>query len=348
MDFREFVVTRAEAGERLDAYLARLSGLSRARVQRLIADGHVLVGGHPQKSHHRVRASERIRLRLPPAVPLTLRPEAIPLDILYEDDELLVANKPAGMVVHPGAGRVTGTLVHALLAHCRSLPGIGGVERPGIVHRLDRDTSGVLVVAKTESAHQSLSRQFQARVVKKRYLALVHGDVRRDTGRIEAAIGRRQHDRKRMGVRREGGREARTAFRVIRRLPGMTVLQLDLETGRTHQIRVHLAHIGHPVLGDRVYGGRRERRRTSAQASRPDRQMLHAWRLGFHHPRTGAWLEITAPIPEDFLRVSGPLPLGTEGQRDRGTEGQRDGVARRSLCPSVTFSLPRGRRAGRR
>ncbi|MGE5850008.1 MAG: RluA family pseudouridine synthase [Candidatus Methylomirabilota bacterium] len=312
MDFREFVVTRAESGERLDAYLARVSGFSRARIQRLIADGHVLVGGHPQKSHHRVGASEHIQLRIPPATPLDLTPEAIPLDILHEDDELLVVNKRAGMVVHPGAGRITGTLVHALLAHCRSLPGIGGVERPGIVHRLDRGTSGVLVVAKTEAAHQSLSRQFKGRLVKKRYLALVYGEVRQESGRIEAAIGRREHDRKRMGVRREGGREARTAYRVVRRLPDMTVLEVDLETGRTHQIRVHLAHIGHPVVGDRVYGGRQERRRAASGLFPADRQMLHAWRLGFHHPMTGAWLEIVAPIPEDILRLSGPLSLVTE------------------------------------
>jgi len=308
MDLREFVVSRAEAGERLDAYLARVSGLSRARIQRLIADGHVLVGDRPQKSHHRVGAGERVQLRIPQATPLDLTPEAIPLDILHEDEDLLVVNKPAGMVVHPGAGRITGTLVHALLAHCRSLPGIGGVERPGIVHRLDRETSGVLVVAKTEAAHQSLSRQFKGRLVKKRYLALVHGEVRQESGRIEAAIGRREHDRKRMGVRREGGREARTAFRVVRRLRGMTVLEVDLETGRTHQIRVHLAHIRHPVVGDQVYGGRRERRRAASGLLPADRQMLHAWRLGFHHPRTGAWLEIVAPIPEDLLRLSGPLP----------------------------------------
>src|SRR5574341_292475 len=308
MDFREFVVTRAEAGERLDAYVARVGGLSRARIQRLIADGHVLVGGHPQKSRHRLSAGERICLRIPPPVPLTLTPEVIPLDIRYEDADLLVVNKPAGMVVHPGAGRTTGTLVHALLAHCEHLPGIGGVERPGIVHRLDRDTSGVLVVAKTETAHQSLSRQFKARVVQKRYLALVHGELRPDSGRIEATIGRREHDRKRMGVRRVGGREARTAYRVIRRLSGMTVLELELETGRTHQIRVHLAHLGHPVLGDQLYGGRRERRRVVAGAPRADRQMLHAWRLSFCHPRTGAWLEVMAPLPRDFLQLSGPLP----------------------------------------
>jgi 23S rRNA pseudouridine1911/1915/1917 synthase len=308
MDLREFIVSPAQAGQRLDVFLAGVSGLSRARIQRLIADGHVLVAGRPQKPRHRVSAGETVQLRIPPTTPLDLVPEAIPLDILHEDDDLIVLNKPAGMVVHPGAGRTSGTLVHALLAHCRTLPGIGGAERPGIVHRLDRDTSGVLVVAKTEAAHQSLSRQFRARVVKKRYLALVHGEVRRDAGRIEAAIGRREHDRKRMGVRERGGRQARTAYQVIRRLPGRTVLALDLETGRTHQIRVHLSHIGHPVVGDQVYGGRRERRRTASEEPRAERQMLHAWRLGFHHPRTGRWLEFTAPLPDDFRRLAGPLP----------------------------------------
>ncbi len=315
MDLREFVVSQGAAGQRLDQYLAGVSGVSRARVQRLIADGQVLVGGRPEKPRHHVIAGERIQLRIPPAAPLSLTPEPIPLNILYEDDDLLVLNKPAGLVVHPGAGRTSGTLVHALLAHCQNLPGIGGVERPGIVHRLDRETSGVLVVAKTEAAHQSLSRQFAARVVKKRYLALVHGEVREESGRIEAAIGRREHDRKRMGVRTRGGREARTGFRVVRRMPDMTLLVLSLETGRTHQIRVHLAHIHHPVVGDRVYGGRRERRRAGSDTSRAERQMLHAWRLGFHHPRTGAWLEFTAPIPEDFLRLAGgAIGTAVEGE----------------------------------
>jgi 23S rRNA pseudouridine1911/1915/1917 synthase len=308
MDLREFIVSQTDAGQRLDVFLAGVSGLSRARIQGLIAGEHVLVGGRPQKPRHRVSAGEAIQLCIPPATPLDLVPEAIPLDVLHEDDDLIVLNKPAGMVVHPGAGRTSGTLVHALLAHCKILPGIGGAERPGIVHRLDRDTSGVLVVAKTEAAHQSLSRQFKERVVKKQYLALVHGAVRQDSGRIEAAIGRREHDRKRMGVREHGGRQARTAYQVIRRLPGMTVLGLDLETGRTHQIRVHLSHIGHPVVGDQVYGGRRERRHGGSEEPRAQRQMLHAWRLGFHHPRTGNWREFTAPIPDDLRRLAGPLP----------------------------------------
>lgn len=308
MDLQEFIVSQADAGQRLDLFLARVSGLSRARVQRLIADGHVLVAGHPQKPRHRVMTGEHIRLRVPPLTPLALTPETIPLDILHEDDDLIVLNKPAGMVVHPGAGHTTGTLVHGLLSHCGRLPGIGGVERPGIVHRLDRDTSGVLVVAKTEAAHHSLSRQFKTRVVKKRYLALVHGEIRQASGCIEAAIGRREHDRKRMGVRESGGREARTTYRVIRQLPGMTLLDLGLETGRTHQIRVHLSHIGHPVVGDRVYGGRREQRRDRGHELRAARQMLHAWQLAIHHPSTGAWVEFTAPIPEDFLHLAGSIP----------------------------------------
>lgn len=306
-DVQEYLVRDREEGQRLDVFLAQRSGLSRARIQRLIADGQVLLDGHPAKPSAPVGAGQRVRLTVPPAEPLALRPEVIPLDILFEDEDLLVVNKPAGLVVHPGAGRTTGTLVHALLAHCQRLPGIGGVERPGIVHRLDRDTSGVMVVAKTDVAHQSLSNQFKARIVQKRYLALAHGLLVHDRGRVEAPIGRREQDRKRMGVRREGGREARTAYRVLRRLPEMTLVELHLETGRTHQIRVHLAHIGHPVVGDQVYGGRRERRARGGEEP-AERQMLHAWRLEFRHPRTGAWLAFSAPPPADFLRVAGIPP----------------------------------------
>jgi 23S rRNA pseudouridine1911/1915/1917 synthase len=307
-DVRQFNVGAADAGRRLDVFLAQASGLSRARVQDLIERGAVLVGDHPQKPRHALRIGERVTVAVPDPEPLALTPEPIPLDILYEDEDLLVLNKPAGMVVHPGAGRATGTLVHALLAHCQHLPGIGGVERPGIVHRLDRDTSGVMVVAKSEVAHASLSGQFKGRVVRKRYVALVCGAVESEAGRIEAAIGRRENDRKRMGVRTRGGREARTAYRVLRRLPGMTLIEAGLETGRTHQIRVHLAHIGHPVVGDAVYGGRRGRHPAAPDGSRAGRQMLHAWRLGFRHPRTDAWLEFTAPIPEDLRTLAGLSP----------------------------------------
>ena len=304
---QSYQVPAADRGRRLDVFLARHSGLSRARVQRLIADGQALLDGHPAKASAPVGAGQWVRLAVPPAEPLSLRPEAIPLDVLFEDEDLLVVNKPAGLVVHPGAGRTTGTLVHALLAHCRQLPGIGGVERPGIVHRLDRDTSGLMVVAKTDAAHQALSSQFKGRVVRKRYLALARGRLARDSGTIEAPIGRQVRDRKRMGVRQEGGREARTGYRVLAQLHEMALVELRLETGRTHQIRVHLAHLGHPVVGDRVYGGRRERHAQAAEES-AERQMLHAWRLGFRHPRTGAWLEFAAPPPADFLRVAG-IPL---------------------------------------
>jgi 23S rRNA pseudouridine1911/1915/1917 synthase len=307
-DVRQFIVDAADAGRRLDVFLAQVSGLSRARVQDLIERGAVLVGDHPQKPRHALRIGERVTVAVPDPEPLALTPEPIPLDILYEDEDLLVLNKPAGLVVHPGAGRTTGTLVHALLAHCRNLPGIGGVERPGIVHRLDRDTSGVMVVAKSETAHASLSAQFKDRIVRKRYVTLVHGAVEREAGRIEAAIGRRENDRKRMGVRARGGREARTAYRVLRRLPDMTLIEAGLETGRTHQIRVHLAHIGHPVVGDAVYGGRRGRDPATPGGLRANRQMLHAWRLGFRHPRTDAWLEFTAPIPEDLRTMAGLSP----------------------------------------
>lgn len=304
---QDYQVTSADAGQRLDVFLARHSGLSRARIQRLIGDGQALLDGHPAKPSAAVGAGQRVRLTVPPAEPLALRPEAIPLDVLFEDTDLLVVNKPAGLVVHPGAGRATGTLVHALLAHCHRLPGIGGVERPGIVHRLDRDTSGLMVVAKTDAAHQALSSQFKGRVVRKRYLALARGRLARDSGTIEAPIGRQERDRKRMGVRREGGRAARTSYRVLARLQEMTLVELCLETGRTHQIRVHLAHIGHPVVGDRVYGGRHARHVGTEEES-AGRQMLHAWRLGFCHPITGAWLEFDAPPPADFLRAVGIPP----------------------------------------
>lgn len=333
-ELRAFRVSPGDAGDRLDRFLARVAGLSRARVQQLMAQGHVLVAGHPVRPSRLVRVGEAVMVRIPPPVSPTLEPEPIPLDVLYEDEALVVLNKPAGIPVHPGTGRPRGTLVNALLHRYPDLPGIGGVERPGIVHRLDQDTSGVLVVARTEAAHQALSRQFQGRRVRKRYLALAHGRVARDAGRVDLPIGRHETDRKRMGVRTRRGREARTAYRVLRRWPDRTLLEVSLETGRTHQIRVHLSAIGHPVVGDRVYGGRRERRtegrepRGRRRAPRPRaglgapgmsegapgrapraaRQMLHAWQLGFHHPVTGAWLEFTAPIPEDFARLAGPVP----------------------------------------
>ncbi|MFQ5839732.1 MAG: RluA family pseudouridine synthase [Candidatus Methylomirabilales bacterium] len=295
-ELRVYPVPAAQGGERLDAFLARVSGLSRAQVQRLIAAGRVHVAGRARKAGFRLSAGQEIRLAIPPPRPSGLSPEPIPLTVLYEDEAILVLDKPPGIVVHPAAGRRTGTLVNALLAHCPELPGIGGVDRPGIVHRLDRDTSGCLVVAKSDRAHRSLAEQFKVRSVDKLYLALVHDIPSPAAGRISLPVGRREGDRKRMGVRSRRAREAETHYRVLRRGPGWSLVEVRPATGRTHQIRVHLAAIGHPVVGDRVYGGRRERRGTL----RPPRQLLHAWRLAFTHPVTGTRVSFEAPPPIEF------------------------------------------------
>jgi 23S rRNA pseudouridine1911/1915/1917 synthase len=271
----------------------------------------VTVDGRPAKASLRLRAGSAVALEIPPPEPLALIPEAIPLDIVHEDDQVLVVNKPAGLVVHPGAGHGTGTLVHALLAHSGpALSGIGGVRRPGIVHRLDRGTSGLLVVAKTDLAHLALTRQLKARTVERRYLALVHGAVPQAEGVVEAAIGRDPHDRLRMAVRPpSGGRPALTRYRVRERFdrPGpLTLLAVQLGTGRTHQIRVHLAHLGFPVVGDRTY-----RRRGSGPAS-PDLasrvaalggHALHAGVLGFRQPTSGVPLRFEAPPPPPFTAL---------------------------------------------
>jgi 23S rRNA pseudouridine1911/1915/1917 synthase len=291
---RDLVADATAAGVRLDLYLSRMTGLPRAQIQRLIQATRVLVDGRSVKSSAVIRPGQRISVTIPPPQPSVLTPEPIPLDILYEDEDLLVLNKPAGLVVHPAPGHATGTLVHALLHQCPNLPGIGAERRPGIVHRLDKETSGVMVVAKTDAAMASLSGQFKARLVKKTYLALVQGEVRQTEGRITAGIGRHERDRKRMAVRSRKAREALTAYRVMKRLDGFTLLQVHPETGRTHQIRVHLSAIGHPVVGDKVYGGRKEK------GSAAGRQLLHAWKLGLFHPRTHTWMEFEAPIPPDF------------------------------------------------
>lgn len=300
-EVRTFRVPAEAAGERLDRFLAASSGLTRARIQALIAGGQVRVGEGPRKASALLRGGEQITLTLPPLEPSDLTPEPIPLDVLYEDADLLVINKPAGLVMHPAGGRRTGTVVNALLHHCPDLRGIGGVERPGLVHRLDKDTSGCLVVAKTAAAHEELSRQFSARQVRKTYLALVRGSLRERSGRITVPIGRQLRHRKKMGVRTARGREAATAFRVLRDLPGATLLEVTPETGRTHQIRVHLAHLGHPVVGDALYGGRREQRaREGGGGPVAPRQLLHAWRIAFTHPRTGAGVAVEAPPPADL------------------------------------------------
>ncbi|MGH7387241.1 MAG: RluA family pseudouridine synthase, partial [Candidatus Methylomirabilales bacterium] len=247
---RTYEVSAREAGRRLDQFVVESSALSRAAVQRLIRQERVRIGGEPRKASYRIRARDRVTVTVPPPEPPGIEPEPIPLDLLYEDRDLLVVNKPSGLVVHPGAGRRRGTLVNALLHHTAGLSAVGGVERPGIVHRLDRETSGCLVVAKTDLAHQHLSRQFEARQVKKTYLALVHGSVKATEGRITLPVGRDQRERKRMGVRTRKGRETETIFRVIRSSPEWSLVEVMPTTGRTHQIRVHLAAMGHPVVGD--------------------------------------------------------------------------------------------------
>jgi 23S rRNA pseudouridine1911/1915/1917 synthase len=321
VEIRTYEVPARAVGHRLDQFLVESSGLSRAAVQRLIHQERVRVGYESRKASYRVRTGDRVVLALPPPEPSGIEPESIPLDILYEDGDLLVVNKPPGLVVHPGPGRRRGTLVNALLSYCPGLIGIGGIERPGIVHRLDKDTSGCVVVAKTDMAHQHLSRQFQARRVEKTYLALVYGAVSKAQGRVTLPIGRHERERKRMGVRTRKGREAETTFRVLRSVPDCSLVEVIPTTGRTHQIRVHLAALGHPVVGDTVYGGRR----TRTSRWKVPRQLLHAWKLAFTHPRTGTRVESVAPLPRDFqetLAQQGfPLPTALLGHRaDRGLE----------------------------
>ncbi len=341
----ELTVDPPGAGRRLDAFLAsrRDLGLSRSHIQKLIAEGLVTIDGEETKASYRLRAGDRVRVTVPFPEPLEVEPEPIPLDIVYEDNHLVVLNKPRGLVVHPAPGHLRGTLVNALLAHCDRLSGIAGVCRPGIVHRLDRDTSGVMVVAKTDQAHRSLSEQIRARTAQRRYLALVHGDVAAEEGTIETRIGRDPVNRKKMAVVREGGREAVTHYRVLERYVDFTLVECALRTGRTHQIRVHMDHIGHPVAGDPVYGPRRPRRLRREMARSMalvvddgypeaigalEGQALHAHFLTFRHPATGEPMEFRVPMPPDMeravaeLRRRGPLPLGPRGPSPAGSGGR--------------------------
>ncbi|HEY0322220.1 MAG TPA: RluA family pseudouridine synthase [Pyrinomonadaceae bacterium] len=303
-----FRVADEDAGARLDAYLAaRIEGWSRARLQRLIEDGDALVGGRVVKSSYKLRAADEIEVELTPPPSATFTPENIPVEIVYEDDDLLVVNKPAGLVVHPAAGVPTGTLANALAFHFQQLSKRSGTVRPGIVHRLDRDTSGLMVVAKTESAHENLQDQFRARTVFKSYVALVHGRVKEDKGTIDQPLARDPRNRTRMAVVR-AGRNALSLYRVRQRYDRFTLLDVQIKTGRTHQIRVHLAWLKHPVVCDEIYGGGRDKTipdpRLRARINAFHRQFLHAEILAFHHPRTQEWLRFTAPLPDaltDFL-----------------------------------------------
>jgi 23S rRNA pseudouridine1911/1915/1917 synthase len=302
-----FTVPPELDGRRLDQCLTGLRPeWSRSRVQKLIAGGHVTLAGQAAKASAVVREGQSIDVLEPPAEPTTAEAENIELDIVYEDPELLVVNKPAGLVIHPAAGNRAGTLVNALLHHCRDLSGIGGVERPGIVHRLDKDTTGLIVVAKTDRAHLGLSLAFRQRRVTKTYLTVCYGCPPELEGVIEAPIGRHPRNRRQMAVVKDG-RTARTRYRVEERLAGTAIVSCSPVTGRTHQIRVHMAHIGHALVGDQLYAGRQWRNLVPPEASTAcrcfPRQALHAWRLGFPHPATGDEVRFEASLPEDLVQL---------------------------------------------
>jgi 23S rRNA pseudouridine1911/1915/1917 synthase len=302
-----FTVAPGEQGLRLDIFLSQKdAGLSRSQARRLIDGGEALVDGRPARASYRLRPGERVSLHRPPPAPAGIVAEDIPLDIRYEDDAVLVVDKPAGMVVHPAAGNSRGTLVNALQFHCGRLSSVGGLMRPGIVHRLDKGTSGLMVIAKTDEAHRHLSEQFKKRRVSKHYTVLVHGDLREDEGVIDAPVGRHPVERKKMSTASRRGKAALTRWRVLERYGDCTLLEAQIETGRTHQIRVHLGAMGHPVVGDAVYGGSKraaDRPALRAALKRLARQALHAGRLSFLHPLTGRVMSFESPLPADMAEV---------------------------------------------
>jgi 23S rRNA pseudouridine1911/1915/1917 synthase len=291
-------LTADSAEKRIDAWLPeKLGKYSRSYIQKLIEDGSVTVNGRTVRTNYRLKAGDNVRLVVPPPEKLDVCAEDIDLDILYEDKDLIVINKPRGMVVHPAAGNYSGTLVNALMEHCKgSLSDINGVIRPGIVHRIDKDTSGVLVVAKNNNAHEKLSEMLKKHDMNRVYIAVAEGVIREDSGKIDAPVGRHPVERKKMSVNTKNGRHAVTHFKVLERFSGATLVELRLETGRTHQIRVHMSFIGHPLVGDIVYGRKK-------QAADINGQALHARLLGFVHPGTGEYVEFTAEPPEDFKRL---------------------------------------------
>jgi 23S rRNA pseudouridine1911/1915/1917 synthase len=305
------VVDSENDGIRLDAFLAsQISSWSRARLQHLIADEEVLVNGKPSKSSYRLRAGDEIEVELVASPATNFTPEDLPLDIIYEDESLIVVNKPAGLVVHPAAGIQTGTLANALAFHFDRLSTNAGTIRPGIVHRIDKDTSGLLVVAKTEAAHENLADQFRDRTVFKSYLALVHGVVEQDSGRIDQPLARDPRNRTRIAIVR-GGRAALTLYRVRKRYDRFTSLAVEIKTGRTHQIRVHLAYLKHPVVGDEIYGGGRDNTvrdpKVKVEIRKLGRHFLHAAELGFRHPASGAELHFQSPLPPDLQQLLNTL-----------------------------------------
>lgn len=297
------IITENEAGMRADVALAQLLEITRSNMQKLLEEGRAVRGQKVIKSNYRVKAGEEILVNLPEPQPLDVQPENIPLDIIYEDDDVVVVNKARGMVVHPAAGNYNGTLVNALLYHCKNLSGINGVIRPGIVHRLDKDTSGIMICAKNDSAHLSLSEQIQSKTAQRTYLAVVRGNVKNDSGVIETQIARDKNDRKKMAVVTEGGRQAITEYEVVERFGKYTVVKCRLKTGRTHQIRVHMEYLGYPLVGDPKYSPMKTPFAINGQA-------LHSLTLSFTHPRTGERLTFEAPLPEDMKKILTRLRLG--------------------------------------
>ncbi len=294
----EFIVEEDMKGTRLDVVLSLvIEEASRSHLQKLIDIGRVEVNGEPNTlKKYKVKTGDAVKVTIPEPVHLNVMPEDIPIDIVYEDEDVLVVNKPKGMVVHPAAGNYTGTLVNAILYHCKSLSSINGVIRPGIVHRIDKDTSGLLMIAKNDMAHRSLADQLSAHSITRAYRAVVYHNFQEDTGTVNAPIGRDPKNRLKMAVTQLNSKEAITHYKVLQRFGNFTYVECRLETGRTHQIRVHMAHINHPLLGDVVYGPKKK-------TLGVETQMLHAKVLGFHHPRTGEYLEFESPLPEEFAAV---------------------------------------------
>lgn len=297
MDISIFDTLESDAGKRLDVFVSEsIEGYSRSYIKKIIDSGMVKINGNAKKSNYKLKAGERVEVSIPKPVKLELKAENIHLDIIYEDDHILIVNKPQNMVVHPAHGNYDGTLVNALLNHCTNLSGINGVIRPGIVHRIDKDTSGIIMVAKTNEAHMSLSQQLKEHKITREYLALLEGRVKTESGTIDAPIGRNPRDRKKMDVVSKNGKNAITHFKVLETYESNTLIEAKLETGRTHQIRVHMAYYGHPVVGDMVYGYKKQRFKLKGQ-------LLHAKTLGFIHPNTNEYMEFHAPLPDYFEEV---------------------------------------------
>ena len=303
-DEREIlIITENEAGQRADVALAAMLELTRSNMQKLLDEGRAVKGTKVIKSNYKLKLGDEIIVTLPEPQPLDVQPENIPLDIIYEDEDVVVVNKARGMVVHPAAGNYSGTLVNALLYHCKNLSGINGVIRPGIVHRLDKDTSGIMICAKNDAAHVSLSEQIQSKTAQRTYLAVVRGNIKTDSGVIETQIARDKDDRKKMAVVKEGGRNAVTEYEVVERFGKYTIVKCKLKTGRTHQIRVHMEYLGYPLVGDPKYSPMKTPFSINGQA-------LHSLTLAFDHPRTGECMEFEAKLPEDLHKVVTRLRLG--------------------------------------